>query len=394
MSLELLIIADDLTGAADTAVQFSKIGIPTAVYLSAEIEFNKFPAVAAVTTESRHCSKDEAYQRVIAITEKALQAGCRRFYKKIDSTFRGNVGAELDALMTAAGVQRGALVAAYPSAGRTTRNGYQYVNGTPLHETAFARDPREPAAESFIPAILGAQTSRPVRPAGAAGGAGGDGIMVYNAETGADLRGIAAYLDKSGNMDVVAGAAGFAEVLAGYYYSGKIPGGSRKQKSRKSRSAPLFVVNGSLNEVSLNQVEQAKKASVACFSVPTAAMTESFSGSIIRQLQESGCAMLTTRAIERDAAPSSMYAENMGRIAAAVAAAVPAADMAMFGGDTAFAVCHGLRCTALYPRDEIMPGLTVCAPGGGATDGLLILKSGGFGSIDVICIIMEYLKCS
>lgn len=394
MALELLIIADDLTGAADTAVQFSKQGIPAAVYLSPDFDVKVSPTVAAITTESRHCSKAEAYRRVTAATEKALRAGCRRFYKKIDSTFRGNAGAEIDALMTAAGVQQCALVAAYPSAGRTTRNGRQYVNGMPLHRTAFARDPREPAAESFIPAILGAQTFRPVLLAGAPGESGNNGIMVYDAETEKDLRSIAAYLDKSGHLDIAAGAAGFAEVIAGRYYPGENLKSSRTNKNGTSRSAPLLVVNGSLNEVSLNQVEQARKAGVACFSESLAPMAESFTGPIIRRLQESGCAMLTTKATEQDIAPSSRYAEHLGRIASAVAAAVPAADLAMFGGDTAFAVCLSLRRTVLYPRDEIMPGLTVCAPRNEAAEGLLILKSGGFGSMNVISTIMEYLKYS
>jgi uncharacterized protein YgbK (DUF1537 family) len=123
-------------------------------------------------------------------------------------------------------------------------------------------------------------------------------------------------------------------------------------------------------------------------------MTENGTDCIVRQLHESGCAMLTTEAAGRDTAPSSMYAEHIGHTAAAVAAAVPAAHMAIFGGDTAFAVCLSLRRTVLYPRDEIMPGLTVCAPGDGEADGLFILKSGGFGSMNVISTIMEYLKCS
>lgn len=390
MALELLIIADDLTGAADTAVQFSRRGISTAVYLQAEVDFNKSPAVAAVTTESRHCSGKEAYRRVKSVIEKALRAGCRRFYKKIDSTFRGNVGSELDALMTAAGVQRLALVPAYPSAGRTTRGGVQYVNGTPLHRSAFARDPREPAAESYIPAVLGKQTSRAVRLAGA-GEEAGDGITVYDAETDEDLCAIAAELDKSGNRDIVAGAAGFAEVLAGCFCAGKVRENYRKQRRSVPRRAPLFVVNGSLNEVSLAQVEQAELAGVPCFFVPSVDAQERLKVSIIRELNESGCAVLTTKAPGSAGALSSVFAENIGRFAAAVIRAAPRAATAVFGGDTASAVCAGLGCSALYPRDEIMPGLTVCSAGS-LSGALMVLKSGGFGSGEVISRIREYLK--
>jgi D-threonate/D-erythronate kinase len=389
MALELLIIADDLTGAVDTAVQFSKNGVSAAVYLSARSDFKNSPAVAAVNTESRHLSKKEAYQRVKCVAEKALRAGCRRFYKKIDSTFRGNAGAELDALMTAAGVRRMALVPAYPSAGRTTKCGVQYVNGAPLHKTAFSRDPREPAAESFIPAILKKQTARPVRLAGAAAKDGRDGIIVYDAETGRDLRVIGAVLEKGGALNVAAGAAGFAEVVAGLYRG-------RKRKpltfNRIRRTAgPLFIVNGSLNEVSLAQVEQARQDGVACLTPSQGAKPVDMADSIVRYLRNSGCAVLTTVASGRALKPSSRYAERLGRIAADVIKAVPDASAAVFGGDTASAVCRRMGCGTLYPRKEIMPGLTVCSAGG-PSGSIVILKSGGFGPDNVIRTIRKYLK--
>jgi uncharacterized protein YgbK (DUF1537 family) len=386
MTLQQLIIADDLTGAADTAVQFSKIGIPAVVYLSIAADFKKSPAVAAVTTESRHCSRDEAYRRVKTVTERAVRMGCRRFYKKIDSTFRGNAGAELDAFMTAAGVQRCALVPAYPSAGRTTRGGVQYVNGVPLHRSAFARDPREPAAASFIPLILAGQTRRAVRLAGAAGGETGDGIIVYDAETDADLRGIGSALEKSKSLDVVAGTAGFAEVIADQF-----AGKRRSLRKNRSASGPLFVVNGSLNEVSLNQVDKAEKYGITCFSMTDGETTGGVTESIVRQLKESGCAVLTTRAAGNIAAALSVHAERMGRRAAAVINAVPDAAVAVFGGDTAVSVCRGLGCEALWPRDEIMPGLAVCSAGS-PTGSTFILKSGGFGSVDVIRKIRDCIK--
>ncbi|MBN2188110.1 MAG: hypothetical protein JW699_01550 [Chitinispirillaceae bacterium] len=382
MALELLIIADDLTGAADTAVQFSKQGFPTVVYLSAKADFRKTPAVAAVTTESRHCPGEEAYRRVKSVTEQALQAGCRKFYKKIDSAFRGNVGAELDALMAAAGARRLPLVPAYPSAGRTTRGGVQYVNGAPLHESPFARDPREPAAESYIPAILASQTRRAVRLAGEAG----DGIIVYDAETDADCRAVGAALEKSRGLDVTAGAAGFAEVIA------DLSAGKRRSTRKNRRaSGPLFVVNGSLNEASLNQVDNAEKAGIACFPLPSGGISDRMTASIAGKLRKSGCAVLTTGASGGAAESPSAHAERLGRSAASVINAVPDAAVAVFGGDTAFAVCRGLGCEALWPQDEIMPGLTVCSAGSPAGR-IVVLKSGGFGSVNVIRRIRDFLR--
>ena len=413
MAIELLIIADDLTGAADTAVQFSKQGIRPALFLTTEVGFDRLdPAikVVAVNTESRHLPQGEAFERVKSIAEKARRKGCRRFYKKIDSTFRGNVGAELDALMTAAGAPRLMLVPAYPAAGRTTRGGYQYVNGKPLHESAFSRDPLEPMAESFIPSILKKQTLRAVhlidRNSVSGEGIGAEsksGILLFDAETDGDCAAIAGILDKSGELNLVAGAAGFAEILAGHYAGlyGRGYTGQFSSHKALSNPGPLFVVNGSLNDVSLGQVEQAKQEGAACFFVPPAAArndsasTKSLVDTVVQCLKSEHCAVLTTAASGSGIIPA-VHTENIGRTAAAVVRAVPAANVALFGGDTAAAVCRSLGYEVLYPRDEIMPGLTVCSAGkttiGGAPDALIILKSGGFGSRDVIGKIRKYLR--
>jgi uncharacterized protein YgbK (DUF1537 family) len=404
MNLELLIIADDLTGAADTAVQFSKQGIRSALFLATDVDFDSVDAaikVVAVDTESRHCPQHEAYKKVESAVKKARLCGCRRFYKKIDSTFRGNTGAELEALMSAAGAPRLALVPAYPAGGRTTRKGYQHVKGKPLHESAFARDPREPVSESFIPAILGRQTSLTIHMidrtsvrAGSALAKRQRGIFLFDAETDDDLAAIADNLDKCGDLDVVAGAAGFAETLASLY---------RKKTSDKSSLRPKFryperllVVNGSLNDVSLGQVEQAQQEGTAGFFVtPTAARRDAASeqllaDAVVQRLNNDRCAIVTTGAGLQGTIAPALYAEHIGRIVSAVVAQVPVVNVAVFGGDTAAAVCRRLGYHVLYPCDEILPGLTVCSKDDASV--VLILKSGGFGPRDVISKIRGYLK--
>ena len=291
----MLIIADDLTGAADTAVQFSKQGIRTALFLTTELDLRRVDAavkVVAVTTGSRHCSRSEAKKRVASVVKKALRKGCRRFYKKIDSTFRGNVGAELEALMEADGADRLMLVPAYPAAGRTTKAGYQYVNGKLLHESGFARDPLEPAAESFIPAILGKETRLPVHIVGRQSVIAGetleknqDGIFVFDAENDADLREIGELLDKSGNLDMAAGAAGFASMLSSYYGLQTLPG---RVRPLSGPARPLLIVNGSLNDVSLRQVARAEQEGVSVF------LSAADASSIVQRLNDDGCALVTT----------------------------------------------------------------------------------------------------
>ncbi|MBA3439624.1 MAG: four-carbon acid sugar kinase family protein, partial [Pyrinomonadaceae bacterium] len=104
--LKLLIIADDLTGANDTGVQFAKKGIPVFVMTGETNDLQRRASdfqVLVVNTESRHLSMHEAAERVRGVVESARAAGITYFYKKTDSSLRGNNGSELQALMNAAG---------------------------------------------------------------------------------------------------------------------------------------------------------------------------------------------------------------------------------------------------------------------------------------------------
>ncbi|WP_158521465.1 four-carbon acid sugar kinase family protein [Kushneria konosiri] len=125
----LLIMADDLTGTADSAVGATRAGLATAVVLGAE--HIERADVVAIDLDSREVSAAEATQRHrLALT--TWQGHFRFLFKKIDSTLRGNVAAEIASLSS---VGMAIVAPAYPATGRTTRGGRQYLNGVPVEET-------------------------------------------------------------------------------------------------------------------------------------------------------------------------------------------------------------------------------------------------------------------
>ena len=165
--MQLLVIADDFTGALDTGIQFARHGIATTLFLSDALTAGLLADcqadVVVADTESRHLPPCDAAARVRAVTRLAKVAGCPVFYKKTDSTLRGNLGAELAAMQDVCGAKRLFFAPAYPALGRTTRGGTQLVNGVPLARTDFAADPFNPVRTDFVPALLAEQTDRPVR---------------------------------------------------------------------------------------------------------------------------------------------------------------------------------------------------------------------------------------
>ena len=165
--LKFVILADDCTGALDAAVPFVKQSIPVQVFLTgfpeAEALGEKYE-VASVALETRHLPPEEAYGIVRRAAEQAWAAGAQYIYKKTDSALRGNIGAELRAVMDGTGEETLAFIPAFPQMGRTTREGIQYIGETRLEDSAYGQDPFEPARESDVPGSSdGRRTRRPKR---------------------------------------------------------------------------------------------------------------------------------------------------------------------------------------------------------------------------------------
>ena len=99
--LRLLMIADDFTGALDTGVQLAAHGIPTQVVVGQADLSACSSTVLVVDTETRHLPAAKAAKAVEELTRSAVENGVGCIYKKTDSALRGNIGAELAALLKA-----------------------------------------------------------------------------------------------------------------------------------------------------------------------------------------------------------------------------------------------------------------------------------------------------
>jgi uncharacterized protein YgbK (DUF1537 family) len=149
----MAIISDDLTGAADTGVQLVRAGYRTAVVFrgSSPPDEDDLDAVA-LDADSRPLLAGFAAKRVVEAAHAVRDA--RVVYKKMDSTLRGPVAAELAAALEATGRETVVVAPAFPAAGRATVGGVQMVRGTPVHETEFADGPKTPVRQGHLPTLL------------------------------------------------------------------------------------------------------------------------------------------------------------------------------------------------------------------------------------------------
>ena len=257
--LRLLMIADDFTGALDTGVQLAAHGIPTQVVVGQADLSACSSTVLVVDTETRHLSAAKAAEAVARLTRSAVENGVGCIYKKTDSALRGNIGAELAALLKASGARNLPFLPAFPQIGRTTKKGVHYIDGVPVNESPFGIDPFEPVRCAEVTKLIHLQTEIPaqsLRPGETA--ADKTGILVYDAATAADLETAGRQLFQNGTPPVLAGCAGFAAFLP------ELLGLSDGSVVETPQLDPrLLVLCGSVNPITLRHMDTAEKAGFA-----------------------------------------------------------------------------------------------------------------------------------
>lgn len=158
--MKIGVIADDITGANATGVLLSKTGFTSAtVVYGGKVPANSSFTSISVDTDSRYVSQEMASQRVNDVYHQLKAWGADVITKRIDSTIRGNLGSETDALLDSMGSESIAIVvASYPDSGRVTSGGYLLVDGIPVQETDVAKDPMNPIRNSFVPEVIAEQS--------------------------------------------------------------------------------------------------------------------------------------------------------------------------------------------------------------------------------------------
>jgi uncharacterized protein YgbK (DUF1537 family) len=148
----LAIIADDLSSATDCGAQVVRSGLSVIVPLGGY----SLPAqartaqVISVDTDSRSLSADHAYAKVKTAAQRLVGDGWTNFYKSVDSTLRGNLGAEIEAVLDIVKPDCAVIAPAFPKYGRMTVDGVQFLHGRSLHETEFGTDPTAPVRDADI----------------------------------------------------------------------------------------------------------------------------------------------------------------------------------------------------------------------------------------------------
>lgn len=415
---QVLVVADDLTGANATGARFARTGMRVTTVTPEHVSrvAGDYDVVVA-NLDSRHVPAEQAADLVTDVIEAVWPVGL--VVKRTDTTLRGNIGAEVEAAYDAVRERvpsatrvRVLFTPAFPGSGRITEDGVQLVNGVPLERTDLALDPLFPMSTSVVADIMGAQTDLAVRHVPirritqemltAELLAGDEPVVVCDASTEQHLTDIAeaaaAAAHHSDGTVWVAVDPGPTGALLAYALRLRGQAGSR---------GPLLAVAGSTTELTRRQLATVARTGAVRFvdvdavrlgdpdddhvDVVAQELTEHLSSSGFPEL----CVLrlVTTPEDVRDLPPQAR-AELPGRLAGLVADVVnELADtvgahalpsgLYLTGGDLIASVLDELDVHAFDVGGEVVPLAIHGHLGGGPLDGTPVVAKGGMVGDDI-----------
>ena len=402
MTREVTVLADDLTGAADSAVAFATAGMSTLLSLD-DGRGAVAASVLAVDTHTRAETAEVAFTRTRAAAREAIRARSRVVYKKIDSTLRGHVGSEISAVLAAATETADVLgdrpivllSPAYPTLGRIVRAGRVIVDGAELNAQPIVLL----ASAGIAAAHVGATTdpallARAIERRAAEGAA----AVVCDAESDADLRAIAEAGGKLTRPVLWAGSGGLARHLPGALGLAVCRTSAESDWTSIGARGPCLILVGSPSDVAQRQgAELAQGADLTTITVARetlhagdgAPAWRDAAARIDRSLTDGRdtCVVLD-HATGPEAAIDPGLAHSLGRMAAVGA---PIGTLIATGGDTARAALEARGVSRLRVWAEIEPGVPVSTTQSPRSL-RVVTKAGGFGDAGTLVRVRMVLR--
>lgn len=427
ISSNIGIIADDLTGANDTALQFHLRGANTQILLDGSTvpENKKNTQVWAIPTETRNCEAPTAYERVkLAARFLAEELGVEYFYKKMDSTIRGNIAVEALAMLEALEWDAAVIIPAFPQEGRTTIGGYHLLKGIPIERTEFARDPRFPIYESHIPTVLRTELQNQqdelvdlIELRTVIKGAGpilkkmnemiakGVKLIVVDAMSITDIEQVVLAMEKSSYKILPCGSAGCAQVLGNIW----LPEMESHKVEKTIPAMPKLLVSGSATKCTSAQIEKLQDdddiENTYFINLKMEDILEGVTEDIVTRVSENlvkdNVVVVHTSNLTVDSKIISQilfdnemskqqFISKIGDYLSTLTRRVLVnrdAILITVGGETSFKCCKAINSNSLQIIDAICPAIPLCLD---VKAQWIVTKSGNLGNSNTLIDIIKY----
>lgn len=352
----IAVIADDLTGAAELGGIGLRHGLRTEIRMEAgstadrAVEPGPGRATNAdlliIAGDSRSKSETAAIEEMTTITRQLRTLRPEWIFKKTDSVLRGHVMAELRTHLQELHLPSALLIPANPALGRTIRDGHYFLNGKPIHHSAFSIDPEFPILSSDVQDMLHT-SSRPVQLRKISDELPVRGIIVGEVQDDHDLH---AWARRLPPHTLAAGAAGFFSALLDRQFptTAQTSGGHVFGK-------PLLFVSGSTFDRSRDAIRRQKQAGGPVSYMPMQP-DASWQELIVSMLKKQGKAIVAI-----DPAVHGHSAHELRTLMAkavdGILKKITPAEIIIEGGATAYAILQATGWQTFLPVQELAPGL-------------------------------------
>lgn len=413
--VKLLVISDDFTGALDTGVQFAGKGIKTKVLSYHPENGEKLKGleteVLVIDAQTRHLDGNEAYERVWNLVNRAKDAEIPYIYKKTDSGLRGNIGKELEAALLASREQYLTFIPALPAMNRITVDGVHYVEGVPIHESVFGRDPFEPVKSANVQDLFQEVSIKTALYKEGSHYDRGEGreIGIFDASSEGQMKKITEDLIHHQCLGVMAGCAGFASILGDLL--------NLKSQSMEVPGIPdrMVVICGSMNEITKKQMEHGensgmKRIVMTPVQLLDSGYLDSEEGRVWISHLKQDCEAGTTCIIETGIAQIEkveeyrrqnhipleqarvMISRTLGTVLKLLLEMGLEASCMIIGGDTLAAFIAEAGCGEITIYRELERGTVLSSMKAKEKEHWIISKSGGFGEPELLTEVERLVK--
>lgn len=361
----VLVIADDLSGAAEIAGIAARFGLPTRL-LRGRAD-GAYAGATVIDTDSRGRSVSDAAAIVRRCIADVRAGDFDLVFKKTDSVFRGHILAESEAILDRLGDNTAVLVPQNPSRGRTIEQGRYFVDGVPLDQTAFANDPVHPVRSADVLELLGHSDNRVVRSAEALGILPSDQIIIGSARTTTDVQRWAITIARDTALPVggadffkaILEARGLGPVAASIT---RLPGGPR-----------LFIC-GSASRQGEALIARAHAAGIEVCAMPDS--PEGWHRTVVAAMRRKEIAVATIgRQVDSAPGAAKTFERVLADLAQRVLGEISIQHLFLEGGATASAICHRMGWNELEICGELATGVVQMRAGGGQS---LVVKPGSY----------------
>lgn len=425
------IIADDLTGANDTALQFKKCNAKTKILLDYSIppENDLSTEIWAISTESRNIPAEQAEARILETIENLNKnLNLEYFYKKIDSTLRGNIARETLTMVKTLNYDAAIVIPAFPSEGRITVGGYHLSKGTPIGRTEMARDPHSPITESYVPSLFKNQLKEDEQNiVGLIGlktimnGAGpilikinelikeGKKLIIADSASAVDIEQVVLAINKSNYKILPAGTAATGSILAKLW----LPEDDITEKNEQiiMPQMPNLIISGSATQINSNQIEQLDKT-YDFDNIHTLPLTvemvlnginDDFVNDIVSQLSSGDTVVIHSSKLLENfdgfsddslrgelsrANLASKITDYLAELTKAITDKIKVLLITL-GGETSYKCCNAISAKELIMKDEVAPAIALCVD---YKNQWIITKSGNLGNPKTLIEILKYIE--